>query len=29
MHGPPNADEEPNPASSIRMTRIFGAPAGG
>jgi len=27
--GPPNALFDPNPASSIRMTRTFGAPAGG
>jgi hypothetical protein len=26
--GPPNALAEPNPASSIRMIRIFGAPFG-
>ena len=28
-HGPPNALAEPNPASSMRTTRTFGAPAGG
>jgi hypothetical protein len=28
-HGPPNALEEPNPASSTRMISTFGAPAGG
>ena len=29
-HGPPlNALEEPNPASSIRTIRTFGAPVGG
>jgi hypothetical protein len=28
-HGPPNALAEPNPASSIRMTRTFGAAVGG
>ena len=28
-HGPPNALEEPNPASSISTTSTFGAPAGG
>src|SRR5262245_52513030 len=28
-HGPPNALDDPNPASSIRMTRTFGAPLGG
>ena len=28
-HGPPNALDEPKPASSIRTTRTFGAPAGG
>ena len=28
-HGPPKALEDPNPASSMRMIRTFGAPAGG
>ena len=28
-HGPPKALEAPKPTSSIRMTRTFGAPAGG
>src|SRR3954453_15318156 len=28
-HGPPNALEAPNPASSSRITSTFGAPAGG
>src|SRR5688500_16746584 len=28
-HGPPKALDAPNPASSIRITRIFGAPFGG
>ena len=28
-HGPPKADEEPKPASSIRITSTFGAPSGG
>ena len=28
-HGPPNALEEPKPASSIRTTSTLGAPAGG
>ena len=28
-HGPPNALDEPKPTSSSRMTRTFGAPAGG
>jgi hypothetical protein len=28
-HGPPNALDEPNPASSIRMIRTLGAPFGG
>src|SRR3954463_11998227 len=28
-HGPPNALEAPKPTSSSRMTRTFGAPAGG
>ena len=28
-HGPPNALEAPNPTSSSRMTRTFGAPFGG
>ena len=28
-HGPPNALDEPKPASSIRTTSTFGAPAGG
>src|SRR6476620_12794570 len=28
-HGPPNADDEPNPASSISTMSTFGAPAGG
>ena len=28
-HGPPNALEHPNPASSISTTSTFGAPAGG
>ena len=27
--GPPNADDEPKPASSSRITSTFGAPAGG
>src|SRR6478735_1380585 len=25
-HGPPNADDDPNPASSINTTNTFGAP---
>jgi hypothetical protein len=28
-HGPPNALDEPKPASSMSTTRTFGAPAGG
>ena len=28
-HGPPNADDEPKPASSIRTTSTLGAPLGG
>src|ERR1044072_1096205 len=28
-HGPPNALDAPKPTSSSRMTRTFGAPAGG
>jgi hypothetical protein len=28
-HGPPNADDDPKPASSISTTSTFGAPAGG
>src|SRR5258705_5600051 len=28
-HGPPNALDEPKPASSIRMSKTFGAPSGG
>src|SRR6476660_8923842 len=28
-HGPPNADDEPKPASSINTITTFGAPAGG
>src|SRR3954467_1997971 len=28
-HGPPNADEAPNPTSSSSTTRTFGAPSGG
>ena len=28
-HGPPNALEQAKPASSIRITSTFGAPAGG
>src|SRR3954471_14455014 len=28
-HGPPNALDEPNPASSSSTTSTFGAPAGG
>ena len=29
LHGPPNALEAPKPTSSTRITRTFGAPAGG
>ena len=29
LHGPPNALDAPNPTSSSRMTRTFGAPVGG
>ena len=29
LHGPPNALDAPKPTSSSRMTRTFGAPAGG
>lgn len=28
-HGPPKALDEPNPASSIRMSSTLGAPLGG
>src|SRR5262245_3115385 len=28
-HGPPNALDAPNPTSSSRMIKTFGAPAGG
>src|SRR5277367_806264 len=29
LHGPPKALDEPKPASSIKITRTFGAPFGG
>jgi hypothetical protein len=29
LHGPPNALAAPNPTSSSKMTRTFGAPSGG
>ena len=29
LHGPPKALDAPKPTSSSRMTRTFGAPAGG
>src|SRR4051794_22406348 len=29
LHGPPNALDDPKPASSSMITRTFGAPAGG
>ena len=29
LHGPPNADDDPKPASSIRAISTFGAPVGG
>jgi hypothetical protein len=28
-HGPPKADDAPNPTSSINTIRMFGAPSGG